>query len=233
MGCLAVPRPAAPQGPSARAVLLAGASITAGSLLLDDTALDELGTADGAAYGSWSDAGDLLGRGRWAVAGVAVTYGVARAAGSEGLAAASGRVLAGLAAAGVANGILKVAVGRQRPYADDPLSFHPLNLHNAWQSFPSGHAVTAFGLAAAVSEEAGRSWVTVPAFGAAGLVAWSRMHENKHWMSDVVGGATVGIVASRETVRWLRRRAAPGAATAPAAELVLLPRGLAVTLALP
>lgn len=220
-------RPAPAQGVDTGTLLTAGAATTAASVLLDDAARTRFAADPGEPYGAWSDAGDVLGRGRWVVAGTLGTYGLARLAGREPLAAAAGRTLAGLVAAGAANGALKVAVGRQRPYGDDPLRFDPVNWENAWQSFPSGHVVTVFALASAVSEEAGRPWVTGAGYGAAALVAWSRVHENKHWLSDVIGGATVGAVTSRFTVRWLRRRA--GATEAPSEPtLVLLSRGIAV-----
>jgi membrane-associated phospholipid phosphatase len=32
----------------------------------------------------------------------------------------------------------------------------------------------------------------IPAYGAASIVALSRIRENKHWLSDVVGGAFIG-----------------------------------------
>jgi membrane-associated phospholipid phosphatase len=117
-------------------------------------------------------------------------------------------VTAALAAGGAANGVLKYSVGRERPSTtSDPLRFRPFNAHNRWQSFPSGHAVVVFSLASAVAEEARRPWVTALAYGGAAAVGWSRVYDDKHWTSDVAGGALVGIVAGRGTVRLLHRGA--------------------------
>jgi membrane-associated phospholipid phosphatase len=68
---------------------------------------------------------------------------------------------------------------------------------------PSDHAVTAFAVAGTLCEELRRPWVTGLAYGTAGLVGWSRIHENRHWASDVVAGALVGAFAARLTVRHL------------------------------
>ena len=220
------------QSTSSRTILLAGAAATAGALFLDETARQHFAAGDADDYPAWSDAGDWMGRGRWVAGGVIGTYAAARISGNEVLAGSSIRIIAGLAAAGVANGATKVAIGRQRPYGGDSWEFRPLNFRNAWQSFPSGHVVTTFALATAVSEEAGRPWVAVPLYGAATLVAASRMHEDKHWVSDVIGGATVGTAASLSMVRWLRRRGAEqrGSTAGGRPEVVLLPQALAVSI---
>jgi membrane-associated phospholipid phosphatase len=114
-----------------------------------------------------------------------------------------------LGSAGVANGLLKYGVGRLRPRGEaGSHRFRPMNRADHWQSFPSGHVVVAFAVASAVAEEADRPFVTVAGYGAAALVGWSWMYEDRHRASDVIGGAIVGTVVSRATVRWLHERAA-------------------------
>jgi membrane-associated phospholipid phosphatase len=84
--------------------------------------------------------------------------------------------------------VLKVAVGRARPNGQDN------------KSFPSGHTSNAFALAA-VSERHYGWKVGVPAYLAAGLVGASRVDVDKHWLSDVVAGATLGYLTGRTVVR--------------------------------
>jgi membrane-associated phospholipid phosphatase len=152
--------------------------------------------------------GNTLGNGRIAVVVTGATYGVARLVGQDELADPAGRVLASLLAAGVANGAMKASLGRARPRLElGPAEFRPFTLDNAWQSFPSGHVTTAFALATAISAEADRPWVTALTFSGATLVAWSRSHEDRHWASDIVGGAAVGTFAAYHTTRALQRRA--------------------------
>lgn len=61
------------------------------------------------------------------------------------------------------------------------------------KSFPSGHTTTAFAFASVVGAEDGIGWA-VPAYALAGLVAYSRMNDNQHYVHDVVAGATIGTV---------------------------------------
>lgn len=59
------------------------------------------------------------------------------------------------------------------------------------KSFPSGHATSAFAFASVVGSEHGPGY-GILAYGLAGIVAYSRMHDNKHYLHDVIAGATIG-----------------------------------------
>jgi membrane-associated phospholipid phosphatase len=74
---------------------------------------------------------------------------------------------------------LKLLANRERPDHSD---------HASW---PSGHSSSMFALAGSLAGSYG--WrAGIPAYSAATLVALSRIRENKHWLSDVVGGALFG-----------------------------------------
>jgi membrane-associated phospholipid phosphatase len=78
---------------------------------------------------------------------------------------------------------IKVAARRTRP---DGTSL----------SFPSGHSASAFATASVLQGQLG--WkVGAPAYGAAAWVAASRMHAKRHYFSDVIAGAAIGIMAGR------------------------------------
>jgi membrane-associated phospholipid phosphatase len=84
--------------------------------------------------------------------------------------------------------LLKEVVHRERPNGEDNLSF------------PSGHASNAFTLAAVAERHYG--WKAgVPAYTLASLVAVSRLQRNKHYLSDVMAGATLGYIVGRTVVR--------------------------------
>ena len=78
---------------------------------------------------------------------------------------------------------LKFAAGRTRP-------------DGSKYSFPSGHTSAAFTTATVLQRHYG--WrVGIPAYAMAAYVGGSRMAENRHYLSDVLFGAAVGIVAGR------------------------------------
>jgi hypothetical protein len=58
-------------------------------------------------------------------------------------------------------------------------------------SFPSGHAATAFAAAAVIERHMGYR-MSVPAMAIAAYVATSRLHDNRHFLSDVVFGSALG-----------------------------------------
>ena len=64
------------------------------------------------------------------------------------------------------------------------------------QSFPSGHAAITFAAAAVIERHLG--WRnSIAAYLVASYVAASRLHDNRHYLSDVVFGAAVGSIAGR------------------------------------
>ncbi len=81
---------------------------------------------------------------------------------------------------------LKIAVRRERPDA------------SSGYSFPSGHAAVTFATATVLQRHHGFKWA-LPAYGLASYVAASRLHDNVHFVSDVVFGAAVGTLAGRTT----------------------------------
>ncbi len=101
--------------------------------------------------------------------------------------------------AGLACIILRVLCGRTRPMAHDgPPGFYGFWYHGhfiagkfEFSSFPSGHAATAVGLAAAVWL-LHRGWGTVAVVYAV-AVMWSRIALQDHHLSDVLASTVLGI----------------------------------------
>lgn len=106
-----------------------------------------------------------------------------------------GRVLASLAVAGLTSTAIKAIAGRVRPAdTNDPYLFKPFSNRDA---FPSGHATMAFALATSLAEEIHNRWATAALYAGATGTAWSRLNDRRHWLSDVLAGATVGITAAK------------------------------------
>ena len=123
------------------------------------------------------------------------TLAVGLVSGDRGIRRAGGRITAALLTSGVVTSAIKELVGRKRPNsATDPYEFKPVSKDAA---FPSGHTAMAFALAASVSDEINAWPATIGLYGAASLTGWSRINDNKHWLSDVFGAAAVGITSAK------------------------------------
>ncbi|HSU16714.1 phosphatase PAP2 family protein [Longimicrobium sp.] len=235
MLALATPHASAAQAHAPRewALWAGAAALFAGSVLLDRTIESGVPDGGGTRYEWASDRLNYLGRPQYAVVALAGTYAAGRLAHAPKTAQAAEHVAIALLASGVANGAVKFAAGRERPsFTDDPHRFKPFSRQDRWQSFPSGHAVVAFSLAASISEEARKPWVTALAYGTASLVGWSRVYEDRHWTSDVVGGGLIGIAASRYTIHRLHAHRARGDSAAAAGVAISpLPGGVMVSIA--
>ena len=105
-------------------------------------------------------------------------------------------------------GALKILIGRARPYTEEgACSYSPFNLDtNAsnW-SFPSGSTGTAFAIASCLADECKNPAIKVASYGTAILVGLSRIHDNKHWASDVFLASTIGIGVGK-TISKLHRK---------------------------
>lgn len=78
---------------------------------------------------------------------------------------------------------LKYSIGRLRPDG---------SRHN---SFPSGHTATAFMTATMLHKEYGwrLPWLSIGGYTAAAVTGLSRIFNNRHWLTDVIAGAGIGI----------------------------------------
>ena len=65
-------------------------------------------------------------------------------------------------------------------------------------SFPSGHTATAFMTATMLTREYGHKspWVGIGAYAVATTTGLMRMANNRHWLSDVLTGAGIGILST-------------------------------------
>ncbi|MCS7245954.1 MAG: phosphatase PAP2 family protein [candidate division WOR-3 bacterium] len=96
---------------------------------------------------------------------------------------------------------MKTIFGRSRPYMNEgSLSFKPFNLKNDYQSFPSGHTIIAFTTASYLSNKFKNKVFSIFVYSLATGVGLARIYKDQHWLSDVIGGATLGILVGN-TVR--------------------------------
>jgi len=142
------------------------------------------------------------------------TYGVGRIAGSRPVSEIGLRATEAIILGSAITGVVKGALGRQRPYVDihDPnyFVFAKGYTDDAYTSLPSGHTTAAFAFASAVTEETAHFWprqtwwVATLTYGSATMVGAARIYSNNHWTTDVVAGAMVGTFSGLVVTRWHR-----------------------------
>jgi len=122
-------------------------------------------------------------------------------------------------AAGVMVPVLNYLTGRDLPNKNLPAyDFHPFHRH--LYSFPSGHTAEAFAIATVVDQDLRERfgyWHTPLVYAIASGVGFSRIRDQRHYLSDVIIGAGIGW----SVARWVARRHHPR----PAGEAVPLTAG--------
>jgi len=139
-------------------------------------------------------------------------YAIGRAVHSEHLADLGLHVGQSLVLTAGETWLAKGLIGRRRPYLDvsDPDEFalgHGF-AGGAWASLPSGHTAAAFAVAASANEEIRHWWPAAPwvvsplLYGGATMVGLARIYDARHWSSDVVLGAGLGILTGRKVAEY-------------------------------
>ena len=142
----------------------------------------------------------------------AALYGIGRADGQRRLQALGLHSVESILIADVVGGTIKLVAGRARPYADidNPADFQLFRgfSDDKYRSFPSGHTINAFAFASTLTREVQfwypRSAVYVGTvfYGGATLMGLSRIYNNQHWASDVMGGAAIGTLIGIKVVKF-------------------------------
>ncbi|MDD3876174.1 MAG: phosphatase PAP2 family protein [Bacteroidales bacterium] len=93
----------------------------------------------------------------------------------------------------------KMSIQRARPYMYETFPYKRNPFSDDFQSFPSGHSANAFSIATVFSEAYKDEYRAVPyiCYSLAGLIAISRVYDNKHHISDIITGSAIGYFVGR------------------------------------
>ncbi|MEO8199018.1 MAG: phosphatase PAP2 family protein [Gemmatimonadota bacterium] len=125
-------------------------------------------------------------------------------AGSAPIRRAGRRLVVSVAVSALAEQSLKILLGRSRPNEGvGAFTFHPFSSRNdstgltARGSFPSGHVTAAFAVATSLADDINNTPVQIGLYALASGTAFSRVYDNRHWFSDTVFGAILGITTAK------------------------------------
>jgi membrane-associated phospholipid phosphatase len=151
-----------------------------------DTSFNEKVSGD--SWNKFFAVGAVLGNTGTLLAASVTVYTVGRATDKKRVSHMGSDLLQAIGVSEVIVQSLKYATQRERPDGSDS------------HSFPSGHAADTFAFATALERHLG--WKgAVPAYLFSSYVAMSRLHDNRHYLSDVAFGSAVGIIAGRTVTR--------------------------------
>jgi membrane-associated phospholipid phosphatase len=138
------------------------------------------------------EAGAILGGTPFELGAAFAAYGLGRAYGNRRIANAGADLVQAQLIAEVLTIAVKQATRRARP-------------EGSGYSFPSGHTTATFASATVLQHHFG--WkIGVPAYAVAAYVGASRIHDRRHYLSDVAFGAALGTVAGRTVMVGRRHR---------------------------
>ncbi len=103
---------------------------------------------------------------------------------------------------GLVTSVLKVAIGRERPYVDgDANTFKPFSFDPDYMSMPSGHSSSIYAMMTVIAKQYDEWYIKIPAYVFAASVTAQRINTDKHWSSDILIGSTIGYLVGSSIVK--------------------------------
>jgi len=151
---------------------------------------------------SFADVTNYLGNGYVVLPAEALLYCYGHIADDEKARRISLEMLESFAIVGVTVNGLKFLTHRHRPsVSDSPDIWDGPSFSSNNIAFPSGHAAVAFSWATVLAEEfSDKPLVGIISYTLATSTAFSRIYNNKHWVSDVFVGAILSHVITKKIV---------------------------------
>jgi len=140
----------------------------------------------------------------FAISLTGLTYFSAKILNDRKLLQTTGMMVKSLLVTSLFTVVLKGMIGRARPHVkNDPHLFKPFNykFDANYMSMPSGHTSTVFALMTIIAKQYDTWYIKIPAYTFASSVAVQRMNNKKHWISDLLIGATLGYLVADTIVK--------------------------------
>jgi membrane-associated phospholipid phosphatase len=135
------------------------------------------------------------------------TYGTGLVLGNDEIRVTGRLLIEGLSMSGVLAIAIRYVTGRSRPHGNNhQWDFNWFQTSKTYQSFPSGHAVVSFAVSTVLAERINNTWARIGFYGLASLTAIARVYNSRHWASDVIAGAGLGLLGGLFVVNREKER---------------------------
>lgn len=112
-------------------------------------------------------------------------------------------LLESLLYAGITTTVIKMALGRSRPYTNDgPYRFNGFQIKTETTSMPSGHVTVAFAVSSVLAERFDNPYASALIYTLAASTVFQRMYSDHHWASDCIPAAVIGYTIGKAVVRF-------------------------------
>lgn len=177
------------------------AGVTAGSFLIDKSIRKVVAKNHSTAMDNITEIGHKYGNAGYMILLSGAAYLTGKIIKNNDVSETSRMILETLAYAGIITTVLKVGLGRARPYVDKgPYDFFHFSLKNDYLSLPSGHATVAFAVSSVLAAEIRNTYASIALYGLAGLTMYQRIYDDRHWFSDTILGAAIATVIGNAVV---------------------------------
>ena len=174
------------------AVFVGMAGATGAALLIDDNVSKFMTNNQTDFWNSFSKISDLGADKYVVIPGVLLTYGTSFLIKNEKLQLTAEASIKSAITTFIFVETLKQTFGRARPYMElGAFTSKPFPIRNDdYKSMPSGHASIAFAIFTPFAENYSRWIYVIPI-----AVAFGRVYQNQHWVSDVIAGGSIGFLS--------------------------------------
>jgi hypothetical protein len=176
--------------------------LTAGSFFIDKSIRDVVAKNHSNTMDDITEVGHKYGNAGYMIILSGAAYLTGKIIKNNDISETSRMILETLAYAGIITTVLKVGMGRARPYTGDgAFDFFNFKLNNDFLSFPSGHSTTAFAVSSVLAAKINNVYASIALYGLAGLTMYQRIYSDNHWFSDTFAGAVISTVIGNAIVK--------------------------------
>ena len=179
------------------------AGVAAGSILLDKSIRESVAKNHNKTMDDLSKFGGYYGTASYMIILSGATYFTGKIINNNEIAETGRMFLETLAYTGIVTTVLKVGLGRARPYTGKgAYDFFNFSFNNDFISMPSGHAAVAFAISSVLAAKIKNTYASIALYGLAGLTMYQRIYTDNHWFSDTFLGAAISTVIGNAIVRY-------------------------------